>query len=96
MENTTEIVSFAEKVVNTSLIFFTIFCVTIGIALIITIVKKNKEMKEFSKEEKNKKLSPYITWLICILIFLILIIRIVLESNTKIEVGDIYQQFNSY
>ena len=93
MENTTRIVRFGEKVINVSAIFFIVVCVIIGIALIIIIVKKNREMKELSKEEKNKKLSPYITWFIGILIFLLFIIRAILTSDTPhIEIGMIYQQ----
>ena len=93
MENTTRIVRFGEKVINVSAIFFIVVCVIIGIALIIIIVKKNREMKELSKEEKNKKLSPYITWLIGILIFLMFFIRVILASDTpNIKIGNIYQQ----
>ena len=55
MENTMGIVRFSEKVINVS----AIACVVIAIALMIIIIKKNREMKELSREEKNKKLSPY-------------------------------------
>lgn len=89
MENTTKIVRFGEKIINVS----AIACVVIGIALMIIIIKKNREMKELSRKEKNKKLSPYITWFIGILIFLLFLIRAILTSDTPhIEIGMIYQQ----
>ena len=91
MENVTQIKSIGKIVMNAVATVTIVDCLIICIALIITIIKKNKEMKEFSKKEKNKKLSPYIILLIGVFIFLVYFI-IGISTPPQVEIGRVYQQ----